>query len=231
MTRDEAKDKGQENGSCNRAACQRPGAIWYNHGSHAWYCQNCRSDIEFDPFNKRDWDQNWFPKKGHPMFETREMMDARQKASTGPAISMSRAEELAQTTGRPFMWCVHFLEAQAEGKGYKEAAKAVSERNGKPLTLKTAGIMREIMMKNTELSERDAEKDGRLWSALAAIKPHTVAMMVVCGRISAERREKFELDHEDAVGFMETSTIGTIRDARSTFACAVNTAELTMRFV
>ena len=73
----EKPDKGQEGGSCNRRACQAPGAIWYNHGSYAWYCPGCRRDIEFDAFNKRDWDQNWLPRVGHPMFETREMMTAR----------------------------------------------------------------------------------------------------------------------------------------------------------
>lgn len=67
-------DKGCESGSCNRTLCQAPGAIWYNHGSYAWYCADCRRDIEFDSFNKRDWDKNHLPRKGHPMFETRAMM-------------------------------------------------------------------------------------------------------------------------------------------------------------
>lgn len=77
----EKADKGQEGGSCNRTLCQAPGAVWYNHGSHAWYCAGCRYDIEFDSFNKRDWDTKWLPKKGHPMFETREMMAARAAQS------------------------------------------------------------------------------------------------------------------------------------------------------
>lgn len=70
-------DKGKESGSCNRARCQAPHAIWYNHGSYSWYCADCRRDIEFDVFNKHHWDQDWFPKVGHPQFETREMMTAR----------------------------------------------------------------------------------------------------------------------------------------------------------
>jgi hypothetical protein len=71
-------NKGQEGGACNRTLCQDEPADWYNHGSHAWYCARCRRDIEFDAFNKRDWDRNWLPAKGHPMFETRAMMDARK---------------------------------------------------------------------------------------------------------------------------------------------------------
>jgi hypothetical protein len=73
----EKHDKGKENGSCNRTRCQAPHAIWYNHGSHSWYCKDCRRDIEFDPFNLRDWKTSWQPRKGHPMFETRAMITER----------------------------------------------------------------------------------------------------------------------------------------------------------
>lgn len=72
-------DKGKENGSCNRSLCQAPDAVWYNHGSHSWYCCDCRHEIEFDSFNKRDWDSYWKPRVGHPMFETRDMMNNRIK--------------------------------------------------------------------------------------------------------------------------------------------------------
>lgn len=71
-------NKGQENGSCNRTRCQAPNAVWFNHGSHAWYCADCRRDIEFDPVNKRGWNNDFLPKVGHPMFETRAMMTARK---------------------------------------------------------------------------------------------------------------------------------------------------------
>lgn len=71
-------DKGKEGGSCNRTRCQCSPARWYNHGSYAWYCDDCRADIEFDPINSADWRRHWFPRVGHPMFETREMMDARK---------------------------------------------------------------------------------------------------------------------------------------------------------
>lgn len=71
-------DKGMEGGSCNRTQCQDAPALWFNHGSYRWYCAGCRQTIEFDAFNKRDWDRNWRPTCGHPMFETREMMEARK---------------------------------------------------------------------------------------------------------------------------------------------------------
>lgn len=69
--------KGKEGGRCNRTLCQATGAVWYNHGSDAWYCPDCRRAIEFDGFNMREWNAHWLPRFGHPMFETREMMAAR----------------------------------------------------------------------------------------------------------------------------------------------------------
>ncbi|MFU1607348.1 hypothetical protein ACM25O_13265 [Sulfitobacter pontiacus] len=77
-------DKGQEGGSCNRELCQDSPALWFNHGSYAWYCGRCRHTIEFDSFNLRDWQQNHQPKCGHPMFETREMMTARRAMDAEP---------------------------------------------------------------------------------------------------------------------------------------------------
>lgn len=74
-------DKGHENGSCNRTLCQCSPARWYNHGSHSWYCDDCKRDIGEDSFNKRDWERNYQPRLGHPMFETREQMDARKSES------------------------------------------------------------------------------------------------------------------------------------------------------
>lgn len=73
----EKSDKGKEGGSCNRSRCQDDGAVWYNHGSYSWYCPSCRKEIQFDSFNLRDWEQDFGRDKGHPMFETREMMTAR----------------------------------------------------------------------------------------------------------------------------------------------------------
>jgi hypothetical protein len=34
-------DKGKKAGSCNRRACQKPGAVFYNRGSYAYYCRSC----------------------------------------------------------------------------------------------------------------------------------------------------------------------------------------------
>jgi hypothetical protein len=53
------KDKGEYLGSCNRSACLRSGAHWYNHGSLAYYCANCAMDLNYDTFNKRDALENW----------------------------------------------------------------------------------------------------------------------------------------------------------------------------
>lgn len=75
-------NKGHKHGACNREKCQDEPANWYNHGSYAWYCEGCRKTIEFDRFNLRDWQENWQPKLGHPMFETEEMMMAREPMKT-----------------------------------------------------------------------------------------------------------------------------------------------------
>lgn len=74
-------NKGKEGGACNRSRCQAEPALWYNHGSLAWYCEGCRQAIQFDRFNLQDWEQHWQPKLGHPMFETRAMMTARVGAA------------------------------------------------------------------------------------------------------------------------------------------------------
>ncbi len=33
--------KGVKHGNCNRTACQRPGATWYNKGTYKYYCRQC----------------------------------------------------------------------------------------------------------------------------------------------------------------------------------------------
>jgi hypothetical protein len=38
-------DKGLFGGSCNRRACQRPGATWFNHSTRAHYCEDCAQAI------------------------------------------------------------------------------------------------------------------------------------------------------------------------------------------
>jgi hypothetical protein len=71
-------NKGKEDGACNRRRCQCEPARWYNHGSYSWYCDDCARDIGQDPMNLRDWKLRYEPKLGHPMFETRQMMDDRK---------------------------------------------------------------------------------------------------------------------------------------------------------
>ncbi len=90
-------DKGTEGGSCNRRLCQAPGAIWFNHGSHSWYCPDCRSDIENDEFNRREWERHFYPKKEHPMFETREMIDSR----AGKNADIEHMEAVKCSPGSP----------------------------------------------------------------------------------------------------------------------------------
>jgi len=75
-------NKGAEGGACNRSRCQDEPALWYNHGSYAWYCAGCRQEIQFDSFNLRDWQRNFEPRLKHPMFETRDMMTARRGLTT-----------------------------------------------------------------------------------------------------------------------------------------------------
>lgn len=45
-------DKGHELGSCNRTACQRPGADWFNHSTQAYYCRRCADWLNTDPVNR-----------------------------------------------------------------------------------------------------------------------------------------------------------------------------------
>lgn len=75
-------DKGQEGGSCNRTRCQAPNAVWWNHGSYSWYCKDCAIEIGNDTVNYRSWMADFYPRCNHPMFETREMMNAREGAKT-----------------------------------------------------------------------------------------------------------------------------------------------------
>jgi hypothetical protein len=80
-------NKGKEGGACNRRSCQKEPALWYNHGSYAWYCDECRRDIQFDPVNHRDWELRWKPECGHDQFETRQMIIEREAKETVPLPS------------------------------------------------------------------------------------------------------------------------------------------------
>lgn len=44
--------KGKLGGLCNRSACLRPGAWWWNKGSYAYYCPSCSADINAACFYK-----------------------------------------------------------------------------------------------------------------------------------------------------------------------------------
>lgn len=35
------KLKGVQGGNCNRTACQKPGATWFNRCTQAYYCRSC----------------------------------------------------------------------------------------------------------------------------------------------------------------------------------------------
>lgn len=37
--------KGIKNGNCNRTACQKPIASYYNHSTEKWYCADCATLI------------------------------------------------------------------------------------------------------------------------------------------------------------------------------------------
>lgn len=86
-------DKAEEGGSCNRTRCQCSPALWLNHANSKWYCRECARDIGMDAFNYRDWKTNYEPKYGHPMFETREMIDAREEAKRPPEPIEHLSEE------------------------------------------------------------------------------------------------------------------------------------------
>lgn len=47
-------NKGVYNGRCNRSACLKPGANFYNWGSHAYYCASCARMLSVDPVNRMD---------------------------------------------------------------------------------------------------------------------------------------------------------------------------------
>ncbi len=56
-------DKGLKGGSCNRQACQRPGANYFNHSTRAYYCKTCADWLNTDKFNREYAEKNF----GHPL--------------------------------------------------------------------------------------------------------------------------------------------------------------------
>ena len=41
-------DKGLKNGSCNRTACQKPGANYFNKSTRCYYCAECAERINWE---------------------------------------------------------------------------------------------------------------------------------------------------------------------------------------
>lgn len=37
--------KGEKNGNCNRTACQKPNAVYYNKSTQKYYCKACADRI------------------------------------------------------------------------------------------------------------------------------------------------------------------------------------------
>lgn len=60
--KDELAGKGEKGQRCNRTACQAPGAYWYNHSTHKYYCGTC-ADLINDA-NKGD---SYVRDLGHPL--------------------------------------------------------------------------------------------------------------------------------------------------------------------
>jgi hypothetical protein len=48
-------NKGIKDGKCNLSSCKtNQPATWYNHGSYAYYCEECAIRLNTDPYNQRD---------------------------------------------------------------------------------------------------------------------------------------------------------------------------------
>lgn len=103
----EKPNKGHEGGACNRRSCQAEPALWWNHGSHSWYCGDCAKQIGEDPVNELHWlvdFPRFFPRQERfPMFETREMMDTREGVErTSPATIAPR--QCGKTVAQERRW-------------------------------------------------------------------------------------------------------------------------------
>lgn len=48
-------DKGKRLGSCNRTACQGPGAFWYNRNMRSWYCTDCAHALNQVPLESGEY--------------------------------------------------------------------------------------------------------------------------------------------------------------------------------
>lgn len=80
-------DKGHENGSCNRTACQQSPATWFSNIMKKWYCARCADLIGNDPHNRRDWETDLKKYCPNGLFETRAMMDLREESEMLKALT------------------------------------------------------------------------------------------------------------------------------------------------
>jgi hypothetical protein len=51
---DESDLKGKQGGNCNRTSCQQPNAIYFNHSTRAYYCEDCAHWLNNDIYNAID---------------------------------------------------------------------------------------------------------------------------------------------------------------------------------
>lgn len=86
-------DKGKLNGRCNRTACQRPGATWFNTSTRAYYCAACARDIT--RFTKRaDGFHICFPTLGSADLDRGRKFGAEEPASlTGSEANTDRRSD------------------------------------------------------------------------------------------------------------------------------------------
>ena len=87
-------DKGMRGGSCNREACQAPGATYYNFGTHKWYCPHCAHLINTDRCNVQDMQELY----GGPILVPEEVYDTLtdEERAYGPAMAKKRAAMRAE---------------------------------------------------------------------------------------------------------------------------------------
>lgn len=153
-----------------------------------------------------------------------------QPGRASRAISLIRAGELARETGESRDACVRFLEAQADGHGYQEAARVYAQRTGEA-ALACASMMNRIMVKDRELSEAAAQKDGKLWTIRGAVGAGRVDFLIANGRSSKMLEAMISIEFPSAYGVVEITTMGTRLDAMARASELVNLQEYGFRFL
>lgn len=88
-------NKGKYRGACNRSGCLRPGAYWYNHGSQAYYCDECASRLNtYNPDAERIY--------GHPMCTMGEYTEGETPAQEGVAALSYYTDQESTLAQRSF---------------------------------------------------------------------------------------------------------------------------------